>query len=112
MLTSPGGDFQILQEAVADTRDWGYTWEIACYRLLDNEITAIAVKIEEYQRDLDATRARLGSCESCLTLAWAAERVATLQNIPRKIGALCSGWKKTTRMPQGIHVRTAPLEDE
>jgi hypothetical protein len=24
MLTGPGGDFQILQEAVADTGDWGY----------------------------------------------------------------------------------------
>jgi hypothetical protein len=112
MLTSPGGDFQILQDAVADTGDWGYAREIARYRMLDDEITAMAVKIEEYQHDLDAARARLASCESCLMLARAAERVTTLQNIPRKIRALRSGWKKTTCMPQGIHVRTAPLEDE
>jgi hypothetical protein len=64
MLTSPGGDFQILQEAVADTGDWGYAREIAHYRQLDDDIMATAVKIEEYQRDLDAARAHLGSCES------------------------------------------------
>jgi hypothetical protein len=64
MLTSPGGDFQILQEAVADTGDWGYTWEIARYHQLDDDITAMAVKIEEYQHNLDAARAHLGSCES------------------------------------------------
>jgi hypothetical protein len=112
MLTGPGRDFQILQEAVANTGDWGYACEIARYRMLDDEVTAVAVKIEEYQRNLDAAHACLGSCESHLMLAWAAERVTTLQNVPRKIGALRSGWKKTTRMPRGIHVRTAPLEDE
>jgi hypothetical protein len=112
MLTGPGADFQILQQAVADTDDWGFAREVARYRTLDDEITALAVKIEEYQRDLDAARARLGSCESRLMLARAAERVATLENVPRKIGALRSGWKKTSRMPRGIHVRTAPLEDE
>jgi hypothetical protein len=112
MLTRPGADFQILQQAVADTDDWGFAREVARYRILDDEITALAVKIEEYQRDLDAARAHLGSCESRLMLARAAERVATLENVPRKIGALRSGWKKTSRMPRGIHVRTAPLEDE
>jgi hypothetical protein len=64
MLTGPGGDFQILQEAVADTGDWGYAQEIARYRMLDDKVTAVAVKIEEYQHDLDAACACLGSCES------------------------------------------------
>jgi hypothetical protein len=45
-------------------------------------------------------------------LARAAEWVATLQNILRKLGAVHSGWKKTGRMPWGIHICTAPLEDE
>jgi hypothetical protein len=112
ILTGPGADFQILQQAVADTDDWGFAREVARYRTLDDEITTLAVKIEGYQRDLDAARARLGSCESRLMLARAAERVATLENVPRKIGALRSGWKKTSRTPRGIHVRTAPLEDE
>jgi hypothetical protein len=112
MLTGPGRDFQILQEAMANTGDWGYAREIAHYHMLDDEVTTVAVKIEEYQCDLDAARARLGSCESCLMLAQAAERVTTLQNIPRRIRALHLGWKKTTRMPRGIHVCTAPLEDE
>jgi hypothetical protein len=78
MLTSPGEDFQILQEATANTGDWGYAWEIAHYHMLNNEVTAVAVKIEEYQRDLDAAHARLGSCESHLMLTQAAERVTTL----------------------------------
>jgi hypothetical protein len=99
MLTGPGGDFQILQEAVADTGDWGYAQEITRYCMLDDKVTAVAVKIEEYQCDLDAAHTCLGSCESRLMLARAAERVTTLQNIPRKIGALRSGWKKTTCMP-------------
>jgi hypothetical protein len=97
---------------VADTGDWGYAREIAHYRMLDDKVTAVAVKIKEYQHDLDTARTRLGSCESRLMLARAAERVTTLQNVPRKIGALRSGWKKTTHMPQGIHICTAPLEDE
>jgi hypothetical protein len=49
MLTGPGGDFQLLQEVVAETGDWGYAHEIARYRMLNDEITAVAVKIEEYQ---------------------------------------------------------------
>jgi hypothetical protein len=31
MLTGPGGNFQILQEAVADTGDWGFAQEVARY---------------------------------------------------------------------------------
>jgi hypothetical protein len=112
MLTGSGADFQILQQAVADMGDWGFAREIARYRHLDDDITAVAVKIEEYQHDLDAARAHLGSYESRLMLARAAERVAVLENVPRKIGALRSGWKKTSCMPRGIHVCTAPLEDE
>jgi hypothetical protein len=45
-------------------------------------------------------------------LARASERVTTLQNVPRKLGAVHSGWKRGSHMPCGIHVRTAPLEDE
>jgi hypothetical protein len=112
MLTGPGRDFQILQEAVADTGDWGYAREITHYRMLDDEVTAVAVKIKEYQRDLDTAHACLGSCESRLMLVRAAERVTTLQNVPRKIEVLRSGWKKTTHMPQGIYIHTTPLEDE
>jgi hypothetical protein len=112
MLTGPGGDFQILQQAVANTDDWGLAHEIVRYHELDNNITAIAIKIEQYQRDLDVTQARLASCESCLMLARASERVATLQNIPRKVEVVHLGWKRGGCMPCGIHVRTTPLEDE
>jgi hypothetical protein len=112
MLTGPGGDFQILQQAMADTDDWGLAHEIAQYRELDDNITAVAIKIEQYQRDLNTTQAQLGSCESHLMLARASKWVATLQDIPRKAGAVHSGWKRGNHMPCGIHVHTAPLEDE
>jgi hypothetical protein len=112
LLMGPGGDFHVLQGAVADMEDWGLAREIARYRELDNDVTAVAIKIEEYQHNLDAARTRLSSCETRLTLARATERLATLENVPRKIGALRSGWKKTSHMPRGIQVRTAPLEDE
>jgi hypothetical protein len=49
MLTGPGGDFQILQQAVADTDDWGLACEIAHYRELNDKIMALAIKIEQYQ---------------------------------------------------------------
>jgi hypothetical protein len=45
-------------------------------------------------------------------LAHASEQVATLQNVPRKLGVVRSGWKRGNRMPCGVHIRTAPLEDE
>jgi hypothetical protein len=112
LLTGPGSNFQVLQQAVADTDNWGLAQEIVHYRELDDDVTAVTIKIEQYQRDLDATRAWLASCESRLMLACASKRVATLQNIPRKVGAVCLGWKRGSRMPHGIHVCTAPLEDE
>jgi hypothetical protein len=73
ILTGPGGDFQVLQQAVADTDDWGLAREVARYRELDNDIAAVAIRIKEYQRDLDTTRARLGSCETRLMLTCATE---------------------------------------
>ena len=76
---------------MADTGDWGFAREVTQYREIDDDITSLALKIEEYQCDMDAARARLGSCETRLMLTRAAERVATLQNVPRKIGAICSG---------------------
>ena len=112
MLTGPSRDFQILQQAVANTDDWGLAHEITRYQELDDDITAVAIKIEQYQRDLDAIQAQLSSCESCLMLAHASEQVATLQNMPRKYGAVCSGWKRGSHMPHGIHVCTALLKDE
>jgi hypothetical protein len=112
LLTGPGGNFHVLQGAVADTDDWGLTREIARYRELDNNVTGVALKIEEYQRDLDAARAHLSGCETCLTLARAAEWLATLKGVSRKVGALRLGWKRNARMPRGIQVCTAPLEDE
>jgi hypothetical protein len=112
MLMGPGGDFQILQQAVANMDDWGLTQETARYRKLNDDITALAIKIKQYQCDLDAAQAQLASCESHLMLACASKQVATLQNILRKVGTVRSGWKRGSRMPCGIHVHTAPLEEE
>jgi hypothetical protein len=112
MLTSPSGDFQILQQAVADADDWGLACDITQYRELDEDITTVTIKIKQYQCNLDTVRVRLSTCESRLMLTRASERVATLQNIPRKVGTVCSGWKRGSCMPRGIHVHTTPLEDE
>jgi hypothetical protein len=112
LLTSPSGDFQILQQAVADTDDWGLAHEIACYHELNDNVTTIAIKIKQYQHNLNAVQAWLASCESHLMLACTSEQVAMLQNVPRKVGAVHLGWKRGSRMPCSIHVRTAPLEDE
>jgi hypothetical protein len=46
MLTGPSGDFQILQQAVANTNDWGLACEITCYRELDDDVTVVTIKIK------------------------------------------------------------------
>jgi hypothetical protein len=79
---------------LANTDDWGLAQEIMRYREIDDDVTHLAVKIEEYQHDLYATRASLMSCESRLMLTHASECVETLHNVPRKMGAMHSGWKR------------------
>jgi hypothetical protein len=73
MLTGPDGDFQILQQAMADTDNWGLACKIARYRELDDDVMAVAIKIEQYQCDLNTVWLQLGACESHLMLACAAE---------------------------------------
>jgi hypothetical protein len=54
LLTGPGGDFQILQQAVADTDDWGLACKITHYCELDDDVMAITIKVKQYQCNLDA----------------------------------------------------------
>jgi hypothetical protein len=93
LLTRLGGDFHLLQNTVAETNDWGLVREITHYQQIDDDITHLAVKVEEYQRDLKAAQANLTLCESRLMFACAAEHVETLRNVPRKMTAVCSGWR-------------------
>jgi hypothetical protein len=109
MLTGPGGDFHILQTTVADTDNWGLAREITQYREINDDIIHLAVKIEEYQRDLEAAWASLTACESCLMLARAAECIEPLHNIPRKMTAVCSGWKRSGCDVQSTYVQECPL---
>ena len=88
LLTSPGGDFHLLQTTVAETDDWGLAREITQYRQIDDNITHLTVKVKEYQLDLEAVQANLTSCESHLMFARAAERVKTLCNVLRKMTAV------------------------
>jgi hypothetical protein len=99
ILTGPSGDFQILQQVVADTDNWGLACEVACYHELDNNVMAVAIKIEHYQHDLDAVRTRLASCKSRLMLARTSEQVMMLQNLLRKYEVVCLGWKKGSCAP-------------
>jgi hypothetical protein len=112
MLTRPGGDFQILQQAVANTNDWGLVQEIAHYQELNDNVIAVAIKIEQYQRDLDAVQACLASCESCLMLAHAAEHISTLQNVLWKLGAVHSGWRKGSSRTCVTRIHTPPLDNK
>jgi hypothetical protein len=93
LLTRPGGNFHLLQNMVAKTDNWGLAREITCYRQIDDDITHLVVKVEEYQWDLEAAQANLTSCESHLMSAHTAEHVKMLHNVPRKMMAVHSGWK-------------------
>jgi hypothetical protein len=108
LLTGPGGDFHLLQTTVAKTDDWGLAQEITWYRKINDDITYLVVKVEEYQQDLEAAQANLTSCESCLMFAQAAECVEMLCNMPRKMAAVCSGWK-SAHGEQATYVRGHPL---
>jgi hypothetical protein len=73
LLAGPGGNFQILQQAVAKTDDWGLAREIVRYHELDDNIIMLATKLEQYQRDINTSQASLASCEVHLMLAHATE---------------------------------------
>jgi hypothetical protein len=103
LLTGPGGDFHLLQNMVAETDNWGLAREITCYQQTDDNITHLAVKVEQYQWDLEAARANLTLCESRLMFAHAAEHVKMLYNVPRKMTVVCSGWKSAHRV-QAMYV--------
>jgi hypothetical protein len=109
MLTGPRGNFQILQTTITSTKDWGLAREITQYRDLDNDITALAIKLKAYQHNINATRADLMSCKSCLMLAHAAKQVKTLQNIAHKPEAVQSGWKRTHRGMCSTYVHGHPF---
>jgi hypothetical protein len=49
LLTGSGGDFNLLQNTVAETDNWGLMREITRYQQIDDDITHLAVKVEEYQ---------------------------------------------------------------
>jgi hypothetical protein len=67
MLTGPRGDFQLLQQTVANTGDWGLAQEIACYHEINDNI--------------NATQASLISCELRLMLARAIKQVEPVHNV-------------------------------
>jgi hypothetical protein len=93
---------------VANTDDWGLVCKITRYREIDDNVTHLTVKVEEYQRDLEAARANLTSCESRLMFAQAAERVKPLCNVPRKMTAVRSVWKRAYGV-QHTYVWGCPL---
>jgi hypothetical protein len=109
MLTGPEGNFQILQQTVAETNDWGLMQEIACYCEIDDNIASLMTCLEEYQRDIDTAQASLASRESHLMLARAGEQVETLHNILQKPGATRSGWRRITCMVCNVYVQGCPL---
>jgi hypothetical protein len=108
LLTRPRGDFHLLQSTVAETDDWGLAREITRYQQINDDITHLTVKVEEYQRDLEAAQANLTSCESCLMFASTAEHIKTLRNILRKMTAVHLGWKSAHGV-QATYVRGHPL---
>jgi hypothetical protein len=55
MLIRPGGNFQVLQQTIANINDWGLTREVAHYHEIDNNITSLMTHLEEYQWDINTT---------------------------------------------------------
>jgi hypothetical protein len=47
ILTGPGGDFQILQQAVANTDDWGLAREVTHYHELEDNTATLTIKIDQ-----------------------------------------------------------------
>jgi len=94
LMVGPTIDFTLLHNALVDHDDWGLTREVHRYRDLNTEYTDICVELEQLQVRLDAISQLRASCESCLILAQAANKVEKLSNILHKPQANCSGWKR------------------
>jgi hypothetical protein len=80
-----------------------------CYWEIDDDVTTLAVKLKEYQHDLDAAQASLMLCESHLMLAHTTEHVEPLCNVARKTGAIRLAWKRTNCGVQSTYVHGRPL---
>ena len=77
-----------LQRDISDLDDWGLAREIARFRELNQEAAELATQVDVLHEELDATRDTQTMSEKQLVLAHASQKVARLENLPKKVGML------------------------
>ena len=88
LLIRPSSDFVHLQRDISDLDDWGLAREIAHFHELDQEAAELTARVKVLHEELDATRDAQTMSEKQLVLARASQKVAQLENLPKKVGML------------------------
>ena len=88
LLIGPSSDFVHLQCNISDLDDWGLAMEITRFCELDQEATKLAAQVDVLHEELNATRDARTMSEKRLVLARASQKVAQLENLPKKVSML------------------------
>ena len=77
-----------LQRNIGNLDDWGLAREIAHFRELDQEAAKLAAQVDVLHEELDVTRDARTMSEKQLVLACTSQKVAQLENLPKKVSML------------------------
>jgi hypothetical protein len=88
LLLGPSGNFVHLQHEIEDLDDWGLAREITHFHKLDQEAMELAARVEILYEELDATCNARTMSEKQLVLSCVAQKVAQLENLPKKVSML------------------------
>ena len=88
LLIGPSSDFVHLQCNIEDLDNWGLAREIAHFHELNQEATELAMQVKVLHKELDVTHDARTMSEKQLVLSHAAQKVARLENLPKKVSML------------------------
>jgi hypothetical protein len=88
LLIGPSSDFVHLQRDIGDLDNWGLAREIARFHKLNQEAAKLAVQVNVLHEELDATCNARNMSEKQLVLSRMAQKVAQLENLPKKVSML------------------------
>ena len=101
LLIGPSSDFMHLQRDIGDLDDWGLAREIACFHELDQEAAKLAARVGVLHEELNATCDARTMSEKRLVLACASQKVAQLENLPKKVSMLSTYSRHKNDSQQG-----------
>jgi hypothetical protein len=104
LLIRPSSNFVHLQHNIGDLDDWGLAREIACFCELNQEAAKLATWVEVLHEELNATCDAWTMSEKRLVLARVSQKVARLENLPKKVGMLSTHSRRKNDSRRGCLV--------